>query len=131
MEVEHLRGLLREGLHLFDNGRYFEAHEVWEELWKTSRSPYSLLFKGLAQLSVSLEHTRRGNLRGAASVGRRSLAVLSEQCAALNLQWLGPLLQKIGAYLEQIASERDTQPFRLPDELLSLPLESAAPDRNN
>lgn len=131
MGVEHLRGLLSEGLYLFDAGRYFEAHEVWEELWRTGRSPYRLLFKGLAQLAVSLEHARRGNLRGAASVGRRSLTVLSEQRDALNLQWLTPLLQQIEAYLEQIASRSAVKPFRLPDELLSLPLESADPDRNS
>lgn len=123
MGEAELKRLLEAGLRLFNGGQYFEAHEAWEDLWKSTEGPYSLLFKGLAQLSVSLEHARRGNLRGAASVGRRSLDLLSRQQTQLRLAWLSPLLIQVGFYLEHLGSQSGSEPLRLPEELLSLPLE--------
>jgi predicted metal-dependent hydrolase len=55
-----------EGVALFQARHWFEAHEVLELLWRaTPPGPDKLLFQGLIQLAVSLEHWRRRNPRGA------------------------------------------------------------------
>lgn len=53
------------GAALFDAGEWFEAHEVWESLWKTLSGPDKERVQGLIQLAVALEHDRRGNAVGA------------------------------------------------------------------
>lgn len=54
-----------EGAEHYDAGRYFEAHEAWEHLWRAlPPGEEKLQVQGLIQLAVSLEHHRRGNPRG-------------------------------------------------------------------
>ncbi len=65
---------LCQGLKLFNEGEFFEAHEVWEDAWNAAPLPephtYSRkrFYQGLIQCAVSLEHMRRGNPRGALRV---------------------------------------------------------------
>jgi uncharacterized protein len=54
-----------EGIAHFNRGDYFEAHEVWEELWKDCAGPEASYYKGLIQASVALYHLHRGNIAGA------------------------------------------------------------------
>ncbi len=60
-----------EGIALFNQQRYFEAHEVWEDLWKRADGNHKLFYQGLIQCAVSLEHMKRGNASGARSLFRR------------------------------------------------------------
>src|SRR5262245_4920202 len=53
------------GIDHFNRREYFEAHEVWEDLWHESAGPEAGFFKGLIQAAVSLYHLERGNLSGA------------------------------------------------------------------
>ncbi len=73
-----------EALAHFNDGRYFQAHEVWEALWhhlpKQKPEPAGgdrLFVQGLIQLAVSLEHWRRGNPRGARGQWEKSRAKLA------------------------------------------------------
>jgi hypothetical protein len=55
-----------EGLQLFREQHWFEAHEVLELVWRaTPQGPLRNFYQGLIQLAVSLEHWKRGNPRGA------------------------------------------------------------------
>ena len=52
--------LFHEGVHAFNAGRYFDAHEFWEDLWQPlPAGAEKTLLHGLIQLSVALHH--RGN----------------------------------------------------------------------
>ena len=53
------------GIEFFNNCDYFEAHEVWEELWADYQGPLRRFYQGLIQLAVCLHHFGNGNLRGA------------------------------------------------------------------
>jgi hypothetical protein len=59
------RALYLKGIDLFNVGEFFEAHEVWEDIWRPSRNVKREFFQGLIQCAVALEHLRRGNGRGA------------------------------------------------------------------
>lgn len=51
---------------LFFNGRdFFEAHEVWEDLWNECGDDDRRFYQGLIQAAVALHHYGNGNLRGA------------------------------------------------------------------
>ncbi|MCI0640570.1 MAG: DUF309 domain-containing protein [Gemmataceae bacterium] len=53
------------GIVLFNRGDFFEAHEVWEELWMETFGPEKSFYQGLIQAAVGLCHFCNGNLRGA------------------------------------------------------------------
>lgn len=67
---------------LLDTGLPFQAHEVFEDAWKSSVESDRQLWKGLAQLAVGLTHLARGNRRGAQTLlqrGAKAIAPFAEQ----------------------------------------------------
>jgi predicted metal-dependent hydrolase len=60
--------LFHEGLTLFNEADWFEAHEVWEDIWHTASGVRKHFYQGLIQCAVTIEHIRRGNPRGVRSV---------------------------------------------------------------
>jgi len=54
-----------EGIEHFNKCDFFEAHEVWEELWADTQGPPRRFFQGLIQVAVCLHHFGNGNIRGA------------------------------------------------------------------
>ena len=53
------------GIKLFNTKQYFDAHEVWEEIWLRSSGDTKLFYQMLIQAAVGLHHYERGNSRGA------------------------------------------------------------------
>lgn len=70
--------LLRDGIIFFNSGRYFEAHEAWEDLWRPTRGPLRLFYQGLVQAAVGLHHLSRGNINGARAQLNKSLSKLEQ-----------------------------------------------------
>jgi predicted metal-dependent hydrolase len=64
------------GILLFNRQDYFEAHEVWEDLWADCASPERPFYQGLIQAAVALFHFGNGNLRGAVKLFRSSKAYM-------------------------------------------------------
>ena len=54
-----------EGIRYFNECDFFEAHEVWEELWQDYQGPDRKFYQGLIQVAVCLHHFGNGNTRGA------------------------------------------------------------------
>lgn len=53
------------GVLLFNGGDYFEAHEVWEDLWSEAHGLDRKFYQGLIQAAVGLCHFVNGNRGGA------------------------------------------------------------------
>lgn len=64
------------GLALFNQGRFFAAHEAWEVAWREAQGTERLLLQGLIQVAAALHHVARGNPRGARSVYAKACARL-------------------------------------------------------
>ena len=64
------RKLYLEGIQLFNEHDFFEAHETWEEVWRMAYGPKYDFYQGLIQCAVALEHYRRSNPRGVVSLYR-------------------------------------------------------------
>jgi uncharacterized protein len=62
--------LFRQGIELFNRGAFFECHEAFEEIWRSTTPEPRDLFQGLIQVAIGLYHYR---VRGRADVGRRVL----------------------------------------------------------
>jgi predicted metal-dependent hydrolase len=65
-----------EGIELFNTGRFFDCHEVWEEVWKRSSGAEKLFYQGMIQAAVAILHAQRGNPRGARSTWGKARAKL-------------------------------------------------------
>ncbi len=77
-EIEHTYpGEYLDGIRLFNGGRYFDAHEVWEEIWQHSSDDTKLFYQMLIQAAVCLHHYENGNMRGAQGMYDRVLEKLA------------------------------------------------------
>jgi len=67
-----LVALAREGLEHAVQGRHFEAHESWEEAWRSRNGEEKLYLQALIQAAVALHHAAAGNSRGRLSMLEKS-----------------------------------------------------------
>lgn len=65
------------GIHLFNQGAYFECHEVLEEVWTPLRGPHRLFLQSLIHCAVALYHYERANPDGARRQLRKALKKLA------------------------------------------------------
>jgi predicted metal-dependent hydrolase len=56
------------GLRHFNAREFFEAHEVWEEVWLVENEPEKTFLQGIIQIAAAFHHYRRGNTDGAESL---------------------------------------------------------------
>jgi uncharacterized protein len=54
-----------QGIEHFNACDFYEAHEVWEDLWQDYSGPDRRFYQGLIQVAVCLHHFGNGNTRGA------------------------------------------------------------------
>ncbi len=71
-EEEKKEQLFFDGLQAYEEKYFFEAHELWEELWSEYYLADRTLIQGLIQLAVSFVHLGNGNLNGAKSLLKKS-----------------------------------------------------------
>ena len=100
--------LYLQGIEHFNVCDFFEAHEVWEELWTEYRGPARRYYQGLIQAAVALHHFGNGNIRGAKKVYLTSRSYLEDyrpEYEGLDLEaFLG---QYETCFSEVLASEQE------------------------
>ena len=64
------------GIKFFNDCEFFEAHEVWEDLWTEAQGQSRSFYQGLIQVAVALHHFGNGNHRGAKKLYHSSRAYL-------------------------------------------------------
>ena len=65
------------GIRHFNAREFYDAHEVWEDVWRESHGMEKRFLQGLIQAAVALHHHSTGNVVGACSLmerARRNLA---------------------------------------------------------
>ena len=65
--------LFQSGLSLFNDKKFYDAHEYWEELWLEYHLEDKKFVQGLIQLTVAYYHLSTGNIKGARSLLNKSL----------------------------------------------------------
>ena len=82
---------LLEGLELFNQGKYFECHEVIEEVWNEEKDPVRMMYQGILQIGVACYHIQNKNWRGAIKLLERGLPKtkrFAPTCMGINLDKL-------------------------------------------
>ena len=78
----------RRGLELFNKGKFFDAHEVLEDVWRAAPMAEKKFLQGLIQIAVGLHHHSRGNIAGARSLlvrGNRNLSLYAARHEGVHL----------------------------------------------
>jgi predicted metal-dependent hydrolase len=101
MTEEPYEPLYLAGIEHFNACEFFEAHEVWEELWQEYQGPARKFYQGLIQVAVCLHHFGNGNIRGAKKLYHSSRAYLDPY----RPHYLGLDLEKLLTELEVCCQE--------------------------
>jgi predicted metal-dependent hydrolase len=126
--------LYLKGIAYFNACDFFEAHEVWEELWKNYSGELRLFYKGLIQAAVALHHFGNGNIRGARKVYGSSRGYLNEYrpvCSGLEVE---KFLAEFDACFAEVAASQEEfpqieiNPELIPEITLDPPVELPAVD---
>ena len=109
-----------EGIEHFNKCDFFEAHEVWEDLWKDIEGPSRKFFQGLIQAAVALFHFEEGNLSGAMKMylsARSYLSPFDPECLGFDV---ATLLADLDVCFEELAQPHESYPghVRLNPELI-------------
>ena len=56
---------LQEAIDLFNNQKWYEAHDAFEDIWNDLVGDERQIVQGILQVSVSQYHLNKGNLNGA------------------------------------------------------------------
>ena len=54
-----------DALNLFNNQKWYEAHDAFEDIWNTVDGDERQIIQGILQVSVSQFHLSKGNINGA------------------------------------------------------------------
>ena len=65
IDVVYLEDEFINALNLFNNQKWYEAHDAFEEIWNSVDGDERQVIQGILQVSVSQFHLSRGNLNGA------------------------------------------------------------------
>ena len=89
------------GIELFNRCKFFECHEVLEELWRPERGPRRLFLQGVIHLAVGFYHHQQGNPLGAERQLRKGLKKLAAYLPEYEGVDTARLYRESTAYLEQ------------------------------
>jgi predicted metal-dependent hydrolase len=101
-------GLLA-GIELFNEGEYFECHEVLEDIWRAEQDPVRALYQGILQIGVAFHHLRRDNWRGAVKLldgGTDKVARFTPRCLGVDTESLNQRALRCLTMLRELGPER-------------------------
>lgn len=93
---------ISEGVKLFNDWRFFEAHDYFEDIWIDYRGEARMFFQGLIQISVGCFHLINNNFRGSYnqfSKGRTKLQNYSPVYFQVDVE---QLIKEIEPFIEKL-----------------------------
>jgi hypothetical protein len=101
--------LFLQGVALFNAGKFYKQHDVFERHWMEDSRPIRDLYQGVLQIGVALHHVETGNYRGAVKMLRRGLPRLRSLppvCQTLDVATLRRAARAIHDELVALGPER-------------------------
>jgi uncharacterized protein len=106
---------LERGIELFNEGRFWDAHEAWEEAWMPDRKgPDAGFFKGLIQVAAGCYHYRRRNRRGTVNKWRSGAGYLRAYPSSHRGVAIGALVESVDALLAAMGASEEWPELDLP-----------------
>jgi len=100
-----VRAVVRQGVRLFNHGRYLDAQVVWEDAWRAAAPDDRAFLEALVQLAGGLQlRIRRGGMRGAEHLLSQALVTLEDYRPAAHGLDVETLVSEFGAYVAWMRS---------------------------
>ena len=101
--------LFHKGIEAFNNRKFYDAHEYWEELWLDYKLSDAQFIQGLIQLSVSYFHLFNQNLKGARSMIKKCLKKIDpfQATRGIDVIELKSKICNVQKYIENIDNTND------------------------
>jgi uncharacterized protein len=103
------RSRLEAGARLFNTGRFFEAHEVWEEAWLGEVVPTRRLLQGLIQVAAGFHKASLGEPKGCAALLEAGLAKLDDSSDEFSGFRLARFREEVAGRLEAARRWKPTE----------------------
>ena len=65
VDIKNFENDFLNALNLFNNQKWYEAHDAFEDIWNTLDGDERQIIQGILQVSVSQFHLSKGNVNGA------------------------------------------------------------------
>jgi predicted metal-dependent hydrolase len=99
---------IEEGMNFFNEGRYFEAHEAWEKLWRNApESPERHFIQGMIKIAAALHHYKRKEFAGTSKLLDSGMKILTEYCAADIAIDKGTFMKEVESFYNKFKSSKD------------------------
>lgn len=99
-----MNGRLASGVAAFNSGQFFEAHEIWEDLWLETVGPEKVLLQGLVQIAAGYAKVESGVRSGAIKLLERGAEQVRQfGPAALGLV-VAPFIEGVRRDLQRLRS---------------------------
>lgn len=101
-----------EGVKRFNDGAYYEQHDLFEAQWVETEGPVRDLYRAVLQVGVAYYQIERGNYRGALKMLQRSvqwLLLLPDVCQGIDVKRLRDESFRVRAELERLGEARFDQ----------------------
>jgi uncharacterized protein len=111
------RRALAEGVRRFDGGRYFDAHEIWEDAWRVETGPVRRGLQGLIQIAAGFHKGLvSGSPAGMITLLERGLARLDAAAEAglVDAARLAPVVEAWLAAARRWAATGERPALALP-----------------
>jgi len=125
-EILAFRSALERGVDFFNDQKFMEAYEVWEEQWQEESTDGADLLQGLLQVAVGLSKLVDGNPRGTVKLlemARAKLLLYSPNAYGLDILLLLDTVAAWQVAAEQMLQQGSSQGVTLPGAQLT-PLHS-------
>jgi uncharacterized protein len=99
------------GIALFNQGKFFDAHEVLEDVWRASPPEEKKTWQGLVQVAVALHHHSTGNHVGMRSVLLRAMKNLAGHPRNFHRIEVPRLLKSLAGWLEAFDNHQPPPPL--------------------
>jgi predicted metal-dependent hydrolase len=96
------------GIRHFNAREFYDAHEVWEDVWRESHGMEKRFLQGLIQAAVALHHHSTGNVVGACSLVERARRNLEACPAEFGGIRVGDLRAALGEWRGALVSREAT-----------------------
>lgn len=105
------RRLVRQGVDCFNRGEFYDAHEIWEEVWRSNLPEPRTLLQGLIQVAAGMHQIldlhRKAGPRN--TLAKAAAHLEPYRPAALGLDVTG-LLTAVSRWREWLAAGSETPP---------------------
>ena len=109
-DQEIMKDLFDKGLKSFNEKKFYDAHEFWEDLWSDFRLSDAKFVQGLIQLSVGYFHISNFNKNGANGLFKKCLPKLNlyrPEHRGINVENILKSVNKTLDFLSKIEDMKD------------------------